>query len=95
MATGERLLIASYPGGRGERARERLCPAITTSVQVATLSCIVVSGESGAPVLRLTAARAGSWRRSSSPNRGPGHQPFAFTVQAARRLRQLAAIYLD
>ena len=94
IAPGERLLIASWPGGAGSRARERICPAITTGPQVATLSCIVVSGESGAPVVRLTPEGPRLAAIVVATSRA-GHQPFAFTVQAGPRIRQLSAIYLD
>ncbi|MEM9032094.1 MAG: serine protease, partial [Pseudomonadota bacterium] len=54
VASGERVLIASYPGGKGLRARERRCPANEGRGTVARLSCQVRPGESGAPVVRLS-----------------------------------------
>lgn len=93
-AMGERLLIASWPLGRGERARERRCATITVGPRVATLSCVVVSGESGAPVLRLTEEGPELAAILVAKSRA-GHQPFAFSVQATARIRQLSAIYLD
>jgi hypothetical protein len=47
-----RLLIASYRGGRGERARERTCPVIAASDRMIEMGCDVRPGESGAPVLQ-------------------------------------------
>ena len=47
-----RLLIASYRGGRGERARERMCPVISASDRMIRMGCDVRSGESGSPVLQ-------------------------------------------
>jgi hypothetical protein len=51
---GERLILASYRGGRGERARERRCEIFEGPTDVAALGCEVASGESGSPVLRLS-----------------------------------------
>jgi len=50
-AVGDTLLIASFPRGRGERARERRCPILATAPDLLLVECVVVSGESGAPVL--------------------------------------------
>jgi protease YdgD len=47
-----RLLIASYRGGQGERARERMCPVIAASDRMIEMGCDVRSGESGSPVLQ-------------------------------------------
>ncbi len=47
-----RLLIASYRGGQGERARERTCPVIAASDRMIEMGCDVRPGESGSPVLR-------------------------------------------
>ncbi len=43
--------LASYRGGQGERARERLCPILADWSGLATLSCDVRPGESGSPLL--------------------------------------------
>ncbi len=89
---GERLLVASYPGGRGERARERLCEVTEADGSLARLACRVVPGESGAPVVRLTpegpeiAAMVVAMSKE-------GRQPYALTVQARTRLLQLAAVW--
>ncbi len=48
----DRLLIASYRGGQGERARERTCPVIDATDRMIRMGCDVRSGESGAPVLQ-------------------------------------------
>ena len=89
---GERVLIASYAGGAGERARERMCPALDRVATLTRLSCLVKSGESGAPVVRLT--ETGPQLAGILVATGKeGHQPFAFVVDAETRMRQLRAIY--
>ena len=47
-----RLLVASYRGGHGVRARERTCPVIDASDRMSRMGCDVRPGESGAPVLQ-------------------------------------------
>jgi V8-like Glu-specific endopeptidase len=47
-----RLLIASYRGGKGERARERTCPVIDATDRMIRMGCDVRPGESGSPVLQ-------------------------------------------
>jgi protease YdgD len=47
-----RLLVASYRGGQGERARERMCPVIAASDRMIEMGCDVRPGESGSPVLQ-------------------------------------------
>lgn len=47
-----RLLVASYRGGQGERARERMCPVIEAGDRMIRMGCDVRPGESGAPVLQ-------------------------------------------
>jgi protease YdgD len=49
---GPRLLIASYRGGRGERAREHTCPVIDATDRMIRMGCDVRPGESGSPVLQ-------------------------------------------
>jgi hypothetical protein len=49
---GELLLLASYRGGLGERARERRCEVFPGPPDLAALGCEVKGGESGAPVIR-------------------------------------------
>jgi protease YdgD len=49
---GEHLLLASYRGGQGERARERRCEVFPGPPDLAALGCEVKGGESGAPVIR-------------------------------------------
>ncbi len=89
---GERLVIAGWPGGTGKRARERVCPALTADGTVAQFSCIVVPGESGGAVLRLT--ETGPELAAIVVATGKdGRQPFGFAVQARDRLRQIEAIY--
>lgn len=89
---GEGLLIASYPGGQGQRARERLCPALTGDGTMATLSCVVRPGESGAPVIRLTEDGPELAGIVIAKSRA-GRQPYALAVQAGVRLRQIMAVY--
>lgn len=43
--------LASYRAGRGERARERLCPIVREWPELVSLSCDVRPGESGSPIL--------------------------------------------
>lgn len=50
--TAPRLLVASYRGGKGERARERTCPVIESSDRMILMGCDVRPGESGSPVLQ-------------------------------------------
>jgi protease YdgD len=50
--TEARLLIASYRGGNGERARERTCPVIDATDRMIRMGCDVRPGESGSPVLQ-------------------------------------------
>lgn len=52
---GPRLLIASYRGGRGERAREHTCPVIDATDRMIRMGCDVRPGESGSPVLQRSA----------------------------------------
>jgi protease YdgD len=52
LAAEPRLLVASYRGGQGERARERMCPVIAASDRMIEMGCDVRPGESGAPVLQ-------------------------------------------
>ena len=47
-----RLLIASYRGGKGVRARERTCPVISATDRMIEMGCDVRPGESGSPVLQ-------------------------------------------
>ena len=49
---GERLLLASYRGGQGDRARERRCEVFQGPRGIAALGCEVKGGESGSPVIR-------------------------------------------
>ena len=92
IAADGSVLIATWPGGRGTRARERRCPVLAAEPTVATLSCVVVPGESGGAAVRRTddgfelAAIVVATGRS-------GHQPFGFAVQAKRRIIQLTAIH--
>lgn len=50
--SGEHLLLASYRGGLGDRARERRCEVFPGPPDLAALGCEVQGGESGAPVIR-------------------------------------------
>lgn len=47
-----RLLVASYRGGKGARARERTCPVIDATDRMIRMGCDVRPGESGSPVLQ-------------------------------------------
>ena len=51
VVRGETLLLASFPRGQGERARERRCPVLAAETGLLLVECVVVSGESGSPVL--------------------------------------------
>jgi protease YdgD len=55
-AVENRLLIASYRGGQGDRARERTCPVINATDRMIRMGCDVRPGESGAPVLQRSGA---------------------------------------
>ena len=50
---GDRLLLASFRGGQGERARERRCEVFPGPREVVALGCEVAGGESGSPLMRL------------------------------------------
>jgi protease YdgD len=52
VVAAPRLLIASYRGGHGERARERTCPVIDATDRMIRMGCDVRPGESGSPVLQ-------------------------------------------
>lgn len=56
---GSSAFLASYRGGRGERARERRCPVIQEGQDVVLLSCDVRPGESGSPILVSESGRLG------------------------------------
>lgn len=88
----ESVLVASYPGGQGDRARERRCPVLLADATLARLSCIVIPGESGAPVVRLTENGPELAGLVVATSRA-GHQPYALTVQIEARLIQLVAVY--
>ena len=92
VSPGERVLIASYPGGRGLRARERRCPADEGVGTVARLSCQVKPGESGAPVVRLLPEGPELAGIVVAALRTTG-RPMAIVVQTDIRLRQLFAVY--
>lgn len=52
---GETLFIVSWRKADGPRPRQRACPVLDVGLSgLVTLGCPVVSGESGAPVLRRT-----------------------------------------
>lgn len=54
---GETLYIVSWLRSYGPRPRQKACPVLEVGLQgLVTLGCEVESGESGAPVLRKTAA---------------------------------------
>ena len=48
---GDKFLLATWPRGRGERARERQCPLLAQDFDRLLVECVVVQGESGGPVL--------------------------------------------
>lgn len=52
LVVAPRLLIASFRGGQGVRARERTCPVIDATDRMIRMGCDVRPGESGAPVLQ-------------------------------------------
>lgn len=89
---GEGVVIASYPRGAGEQAVERTCLAVDADATLVRLDCPVVPGESGAPVVRLTAdgtVLAGIVVASGEEKSGP----YALVVQVDARLGQLFAVY--
>lgn len=49
--SGPETFVASYRAGRGERARERLCPIVREWPELVSFSCDVRPGESGSPIL--------------------------------------------
>jgi V8-like Glu-specific endopeptidase len=92
MRLNEKLLVATWPGGGGARARERICSPIRVSERVATLGCSVTPGESGGPVVRLT--EAGPTLAGIVVARGDeGRQPLALVVQAGRQIAQIKALF--
>ncbi len=92
LEEGERVLVASYPAGKGERARERICPVKMAEPTLARISCKIVPGESGAPVIRLgpSGPEIAAIVIASSTESRP---PFGLVVQADVRLSQLLAVY--
>ena len=86
------VLVATWPGGGGQRARERRCPVLSAEPMLATLSCVVVPGESGGAVVRLTPEGPELAAVVVATGR-EGHQPFGFAVQAQSRILQLQAIH--
>ncbi|MEM9344174.1 MAG: trypsin-like serine protease [Pseudomonadota bacterium] len=89
---GERVLIASYPGGAGERARERKCPVLDLRSTIMLLSCVVIPGESGGPVVRITEGEPELLGIVVATGRD-GHQPFGYAVLSQARLGQMRAIF--
>jgi len=90
--TGERVLIASYPGGVGDRARERKCPVLDLRSTIMLLSCVVKPGESGSPVVRITEGEPELLGILVATGRD-GHQPFGYAVLSQARLGQMRAIF--
>ena len=86
------VLIGTWPAGAGVRARERRCPVLSGEAAIAVLSCVVVPGESGGAVVRLTGAGPELAAIVAATGRS-GHQPFAYAVQARSRILQLKAIH--
>ncbi len=52
--TAERIILASWRGGVGQRARERTCAVISAEERRLSIGCDVRGGESGAPLLART-----------------------------------------
>jgi protease YdgD len=69
VVAAPRLLIASYRGGRGERARERTCPVIDATDRMIRMGCDVRPGESGCARAPARAGRPGPRRRPFGPGR--------------------------
>ena len=88
----DRVLVAGYPGGLGARARERMCPILSFKATIARLSCKVVPGESGSPVMRKTenGVELAAIIVASSTETQP---PYGLVVQAEVRIRQVMAVY--
>lgn len=86
------VLLASWPGGGGARARERRCPVLEVGDTVAMLSCVVIPGESGGAVVRLSDTGPELVAILVATGRS-GHQPFGFAVHAQSRITQLKAIH--
>ncbi len=83
---GERLLLASYRGGRGERARERRCEVFPGPPELAALGCEVASGESGSPLMRLSPEGLVIVAVLSSRSRFD-QQPIGFAAPVEMRIR--------
>jgi hypothetical protein len=83
---GERLLLASYRGGRGERARERRCEVFPGPPELAALGCEVASGESGSPLMRLSPEGPVIVAVLSSRSRFD-QQPIGFAAPVEMRIR--------
>lgn len=91
---GERLLLATWPGGAGQRARERRCPVVDVTDGIMTLECQVRPGESGGAVLRLTETgpRLVGIVVAQATSIG---RPGAIAVTARSQITQIRAIYLE
>ncbi len=92
IAMNERLLVATWPGGQGGRARERMCAPVSIEQRLVTLGCSVTPGESGGAVVRLT--EDGPTLAGVVVATGDlGRQPLALVVQAMRQLSQIKALF--
>lgn len=91
---GEKLLLATWPGGAGQRARERRCPVVSSTDALMILECRVIPGESGGAALRLTGTGpelVGIVVAKASAN----GRPAAFALPASRQILQIRGVYLD
>lgn len=93
-AVGERLLLATWPGGAGQRARERTCPVVEVSGGIIRLECQVQAGESGGAVLRLGDDGPGLVGVVVAKAKVDG-RPGTFAVMAKSQITQIRAIYLN
>jgi hypothetical protein len=91
---GERLLLASYRGGLGERARERRCEVFPGPPDLAALGCDVQGGESGAPVIRTGPEGLEIAAVVSSRSRFD-QQPIAFAPPALPRIGPVFDLLAD
>ena len=88
---GEVLIMATYPGGQGVRARERRCDVEQSARNSMRLLCRVIPGESGGAALRKT-PRGPEIAGVVVASGADGRQPYAIAVQAETRVRQLHAV---
>jgi protease YdgD len=87
----EETFLASYRGGRGQRARERRCPVLQEWPEMVALTCDVRPGESGSPVIVSRDGRLGLYGIVSARTRTMRTET-ALAVRADRLVKAMQAV---